>query len=124
MIKMKKTKLTSFIKRIFIVLFVCYINTGCDKNELSLQGNLNMIFKNHPIDLTVTIYSLEDKSTPIYQLTPKWDGTLEVPLNVGNYLIKPNSTEQYYSEVGLQIMQDKATTVTYNEHNKATVNVN
>ena len=121
---MQKTKLTSLMKRIFIILFVCCINAGCDKNELSLQGNLNMTFYNHPIDLKVTIYSLEDKDTPIYEVTPKWDGTLDMPLNIGNYLIKPNSTEQYYSEIGLQIMHDKTTTVIYNKNNRATVNVN
>jgi len=114
---MREINLISLMKRIFIILFVCCINAGCEKDVLSLQGNLKMTFYNHPIDLTVTIYSLEDKDTPIYQLTPKWDGTLEAPLNVGNYLIRPNSAGHYYQEVALQIMQDKTTTITYNEYN-------
>jgi len=115
---MQKTKLTSLMKRIFIILFVCCLNSGCEKDVLSLQGNLKITFYNHPADLTVTIYSLEDKDTPIYEVTPEWDGTLDMPLNVGNYLIKPYSTQHYYQEIGLQIMQDKTTSIKYNEYNR------
>lgn len=122
---MQKTRLTSLIKRILIILFVCCTNTSCDKNdELSLQGNLNLSFYNYTPDLKVRIYSLENKETPIYEVSPKEDGTLDMPLNVGNYLAKPYSARYYYRTIGFQIMQRKTTHITYDKNNQETVTLN
>jgi len=121
---MKKIRLTSLMSRIFIILFVCCINAGCEKNELSLQGNLYTTFYNHDSNVNVTIYSLQDKETPLYQVTAKSNGTLEIPLNVGDYIMKPSSTPEYFPPIGFQIMQNKTTTVIYDKNDQGKVSVN
>jgi hypothetical protein len=95
---------------------------GCDKNDLSFKGNLNISFYNHPSDLKVLIYSMDNKEIPIYEASPRENGLLTLPLNIGNYIIKPYTNSKYYQELGFQIMQNKSTSITYNEINEGILN--
>lgn len=119
---MQRMKLLSFLKKIIIILFLCCINISCDKNDLSFEGSLNISFYNHPSDLKVLIYSMDNKETPIYEASPKENGLLTVSLNIGNYIIKPFASSKYYQELGFQIMQNKSTSITYNEINEGLLN--
>ncbi len=46
---------------------------------------------------------------------------LDIPLNVGNYMLKTVDPDKYYSNIGFQIRKDKTTHIEFDKNNNADV---
>ena len=91
--------------------------SACSKDEFSTDGELRVSFVNHPSDLRVFIYAMENSEIPIYELTSDHEGKIKMTINVGDYILKPHSASIFYSTIGFQVRQDKTTTVAFNDRN-------
>ena len=108
------------ILKLSIVLSILLIGfTSCSKDEYSTDGELSISFVNHPSDLTVLIFTIENSEIPVYEITPNKDGKLNLTINVGEYVIVPSSYT-FFGKTGFQIIQNKTATITFDKGNKAT----
>lgn len=119
---MKKMNFLPVFKIVFVVLSLCCLATSCNKDDLSFEGDLDIYFYNHPSDLTVRIYSMENLEVPIYEVSPERDGSLNISLNLGNYIIKPYSSSKHYSTLVFQIRQDKTVSIIYDQNGEGFLN--
>lgn len=46
---------------------------------------------------------------------------LDIPLNVGNYMLKTVDPDKYYGNIGFQIRKDKTTHIEFDKNNNADV---
>lgn len=112
---------TNILKFSFVLSILLIGITSCSKDEFSTDGKLSVSFINHPDDLVVAIYSVDNSEIPIYELTPNEDGKISITINVGNYILIPRSGT-FYPRIGFQIIQDKTTSVSFDNNNKPTRN--
>lgn len=108
------------IKLIGLLLSLLVLS-GCNKT-ISFDGILSVSFYNHPSDLEISIFSIENETIPITTISPNNKGSLELNLNIGNYIIQPHSSSNYYPSKGFQINQDKTTSLIYDENNNCKSN--
>ena len=88
-----------FILSIFIS---CLVPSCNDQDEILMEGSLTITFKNPPQELIINIYSM-------------------LPLNIGNYVIKPTSPTSSFFELAFQIRQGKESMISYDERNQGKV---
>lgn len=111
------------IKGIALSVLLCLplLFVGCDNDDVSMSGQLELKFSNHATDLEVSIYSLTDNSVPIVKKKVYSGVTLYIPLNIGDYVIQPFASGVFYNKVGFQIQQDRTTTIVYDSNNAGKV---
>lgn len=111
---MKKTR---FI-RLFsvIVLLLGIMMTNCKEDEISNTGTLSVSFVNHPSDITVNIYSIDNTNVPIDYFQLDNSGKAQRDLNIGNYYVRVTSAT-YFSPIGFQIKPNNTTAILWNFKN-------
>lgn len=118
---MKSSK--CFFIPLVLILFVC---SSCSKeNDVTVTGNLELSFYNSSPDLRVQIFTIENEQKPIYEFSMQGGKEKNIPLNIGNYIIRPyiTSSSVFYGFTGFQIVQGKTTSITYDNQNNNTVNI-
>lgn len=101
-----------------LFLFIFYALASCSSDDLDSEGKLHLSFYNHPDDLSIRIYTVENETIPLMDVSPNKDGVLEVGLNIGNYIIKPYSQSiDYIPSVGVQIRGKQTASVFFDENN-------
>jgi hypothetical protein len=89
--------------------------TGCEK-EFDYEGTLEINSINS-INI-IRIYSLEDKTNPVYDLTFNKKKHITLPLNIGNYELSGYTTNYgYLSRITFQIRSNQTLKVEYNSDN-------
>jgi hypothetical protein len=109
-----------FIKLLFLILISFSIST-CKKEDLT--GNINITFENHPGDLEIDIYMLENTQIALFSnLKPDSHGSFTKALNPDNYYFVPSAASIYpntFSPIACQIQPGGNTTVYYDHYNVA-----
>lgn len=94
--------------------------SGCKKEDSSNVGNLNLTFKNHPLDITIVIFPVENTTIAVNSFKLNSQGKASKGLLVGNYYLKVNSNT-YFEPIGFQILPDKSTSIEWGSSNEATI---
>lgn len=94
--------------------------TGCEADDISSTGNLSLSFTNHPSDINVVLYSIENLDIPIDYLQPDSNGKAIKELNMGNYYIEVSSST-FFSPTGFQIKPNQTTTIIWGANNESEV---
>ncbi len=105
------------------MFFFC---SSCTKeDDETLTGNLELSFYNSSADLRVQIFTIENEQKPIYEFPMQGKTGITIPLNMGNYTIRPYTTSSstFYGSTGFQIVQGKTTSIIYDEHNDNSVTI-
>ena len=108
---------------IIAILFMLVLS-GCKNDETQTTGNVHISFVNHPTDLAVLIYPVENLNIPIYTKSDPFSGDLETKLNMGNYYLYCQSGSSYpavYQNIGFQIRAGETTTISFDGNNVAHV---
>lgn len=108
---------------LMLMLFIC---SSCSKeDDVTLTGNLELSFYNSSSELRVQIFTIENEQKPIYEFPMQGKTKINVPLNMGNYIIRPYTTSSstFYASTGFQIVQGKTTSIIYDEHNDNSVTI-
>ncbi|MHB9142461.1 MAG: hypothetical protein ACYC25_11350 [Paludibacter sp.] len=105
-----------FVKFGLLMILVLSVMASCNMDEVSNTGKVSVSFYNHPNDLDVEVYSIDNTQIPIcrIQLDSKWQAVKD--LNIGNYSIKINSNTSF-SVVGFQVSPNKTTTIVWGADN-------
>ena len=107
-----------FILSIFIS---CLVPSCNDQDEILMEGSLTVTFKNRPQELIINIYSMQSMNTPIWSTPSEGKKEFKLPLNIGNYVIKPTSPTSSFFELAFQIRQGKESIISYDERNQGKV---
>jgi len=107
------------MKRImFLSLFVVSLffigTTGC-KEDFKFEGTLE-INSSTAIN-NIWVYSLEDKTNPVYDLSYDGDKHISLSLNVGNYQLNGYTSDGYLGTVTFQIRPDQTLKIEYDSDN-------
>jgi predicted transcriptional regulator len=113
---MKRIK---FINHFLTALLLLAILNSCHKENSSNTGNLKISFANHPADLTISIFSLDNSQISIFNgLKTDGSGIVEKELNIGNYFVScSTTTSPSYDVIGFQIKSGETTFIYYDENN-------
>ena len=113
-------KASNFIKPCLIMLLLLAVMTGCKKDVYT--GTLKIDFYNHPADLTVVIYPVENPNEAITgNLKADAKGVVSITLNPGNYIVQCSSPTTYYSSTGFQVKIGETTEIEYGPNNSGVV---
>lgn len=119
---MRSLKTMSFILLLFIP-FLAFTGCSNDDNDITLDGEVYLTFVNHPNDLHVVIYSMENTSIPLYDIQLNGYTKLSQSLNVGNYIIQPKSDSYNYGNTAIQIQQGRVTSMAYDAQNTPHISI-
>lgn len=115
-----KTKLFFNLSAAKVLLFILFISIcfSCLKeDDLKQNGRVNISFTNKLPDIKLSVYSIDNETTPIYEVSMDNRVDIEIPLNVGNYTLKPYSSSAFYGKTGFQIMKDNTTYIEFDKNN-------
>jgi len=99
----------------FLFISICF---SCLKeDDLKQNGRVNISFANKLPDIQLSVYSIDNETTPIYEVSMDNRVDIEIPLNVGNYILKPYSSSAFYGKTGFQIMKDNTTYIEFDKNN-------
>ena len=107
-----------------LILFsslVILLVAGC-KDDFDFEGTVKISSANGIGNLW--IYSLDDKTEPIYDLKYNNEKDLSIPLNIGNYRLSGYTAKGYLSEVTFQIRSGKTVTIVYDKDNVGKITSN
>ena len=100
---------------LFVLIGLLTLGTlaSCQDDEnIELKGQLYLHFENQS-SIAIDIYTLADKQNPIYETVTGQDGTLQLTLNMGDYLLQPENLRG----MAFQIRPGETTSITYDENN-------
>ena len=110
------------VAKVLLLFLLVFSFTSCLKeDDFNQDGNLNISFSNRSSDIILSIYSIENETIPIYKVSMDNRAEINIPLNVGNYIIKPYSSSTFYGSMGFQIMKNKTTYIEFDNNNIGTV---
>ena len=115
-----KTKLFFNLSAAKVLLFILFISIcfSCLKeDDLKQNGRVNISFTNKHPDIKLSVYSIDNETTPIYEVSMDNRVDIEIPLNAGNYILKPYSSSAFYGKTGFQIMKDNTTYIEFDKNN-------
>ena len=115
-----KTKLFFNLSAVKVLLFFLFISIcfSCLKeDDLKQNGRVNISFTNKHPDIKLSVYSIDNETIPIYEVSMDNRVDIEIPLNVGNYILKPYSSSAFYGKTGFQIMKDNTTYIEFDKNN-------
>lgn len=115
-----KTKLFFNLSAVKVLLFFLFISIcfSCLKeDDLKQNGRVNISFTNKHPDIILSVYSIDNEITPIYEVSMDNRVDIEIPLNAGNYILKPYSSSAFYGKTGFQIMKDNTTYIEFDKNN-------
>ena len=115
-----KTKLFFNLSAAKVLLFFLFISIcfSCLKeDDLKQNGRVNISFTNKHPDIILSVYSIDNEITPIYEVSMDNRVDIEIPLNAGNYILKPYSSSAFYGKTGFQIMKDNTTYIEFDKNN-------
>ena len=115
-----KTKLFFNLSAVKVLLFFLFISIcfSCLKeDDLKQNGRVNISFTNKHPDIILSVYSIDNETTPIYEVSMDNRVDIEIPLNEGNYILKPYSSSAFYGKTGFQIMKDNTTYIEFDKNN-------
>ena len=115
-----KTKLFFNLSAVKVLLFFLFFSIcfSCLKeDDLKQNGRVNISFTNKHPDIILSVYSIDNETTPIYEVSMDNRVDIEIPLNVGNYILKPYSSSAFDGKTGFQIMKDNTTYIEFDKNN-------
>lgn len=108
----------TFLKPLLIVVIVAFLVFNCKKDDTAYTGKVQVTFVNHPNDLSVNIFPVENANIAVFgNLKPNGSGVLTQELNMGDYIIAPFSLTNYYGTSGFQVQAGKTTKITFDQNN-------
>lgn len=108
----------NFLKPFLIVVIVAFLVSNCKKDDTAYTGTVQVTFVNHPNDLSVNIFPVENANIAVFgNLKPNGNGVLTQELNMGDYIIAPYSLTVYYGTSGFQVQAGKTTKITFDHNN-------
>lgn len=111
-------KTFNFLRSVLIVIILITAGFGCEKDDSLYTGKVQITFANHPSDLRVNIFPIENMNKVIFDnLKPDGKGVLTKELNMGNYIIAPISLTVYYGNAGFQVQAGKTTKISFDGNN-------
>jgi len=114
----------TFSKLIILTILFTAVVSGCKKEVTQTVGTVRISFVNHPSDLAVVIFPVENLNIPIYTKTDPFNGALETELNMGNYYLycqSGGSNPITYQNIGFQIRAGQTTVIAFDGSNVAHV---
>ena len=115
-----KTKLFFNLSAAKVILFFLFISIcfSCLKeDDLKQNGRVNISFTNKHPDIILSVYSIDNETTPIYEVSMDNRVDIEIPLNAENNIQKPYSSSAFYGKTGFQIMKDNTTYIEFDKNN-------
>ena len=106
-----------YLKKSSLCILVFLVFISCSKDQ-DYTGTLNLNFENHPSDIMVEVFSMDNTEIGLYSFKLNSEGKKRVDLNVGNYYLKCYSST-YFPSIGFQIRTNKTTLIRYDERNIA-----
>jgi hypothetical protein len=112
--------------KLLILALLSISLSDCKKEDST--GNLTITFQNHPGDLNIDIFILENTQIKLFSnLQPDSHGTLVKDLNPGNYYIVPSAVSLYpgtYRPIACQIQKNSNTIINYDSSNNPHIKSN
>lgn len=110
------------VSKVLLLFMLVLSFTGCVKeDDLIQEGNVYIKYQNYSHKMVLYIYAAENQSAPIHTVPMGGYLFLDIPLNVGNYMLKTVDPDKYYGNIGFQIRKDKTTHIEFDKNNNADV---